>query len=189
MFCVDSISHNLAEFVYFTRCVWMRERDWGFSVWKIMSSVCLLPQSCPTLCDLMEHCLRGSPVHGDSPGKNTGVGCHALLQGILPTQVSCIAGRFFTSWATREAPCHLWIKKVLLLLFHLDGLCLCFLPNHSGWNFSMWTERGESSCPWLSGLRERFFSFSSQNVMLAVTWHLLCWDSFLLLVVCWMLLL
>ena len=30
----------------------------------------------------------GSSVHGDSPGKNTGVGCHALLQGILPTQGS-----------------------------------------------------------------------------------------------------
>ena len=81
----------------------------------------------------------------DSPGKNTGMGCHALLQGIFPTQrsnpglphgkrilyhlshqvclrilewvvhpfsrgspwprnwtgVSCIAGRFFTTWATR----------------------------------------------------------------------------------------
>ena len=30
----------------------------------------------------------GSSVHGDSPGKNTGVGCHALLQGIFPTQGS-----------------------------------------------------------------------------------------------------
>ena len=28
----------------------------------------------------------GSSVHGDSPGKNTGVGCNALLQGIFPTQ-------------------------------------------------------------------------------------------------------
>ena len=28
----------------------------------------------------------GSSVHGDPPGKNTGVGCHALLQGIFPTQ-------------------------------------------------------------------------------------------------------
>ena len=28
----------------------------------------------------------GSSVHGDSPGKNTGVGCHAFLQGIFPTQ-------------------------------------------------------------------------------------------------------
>ena len=27
-----------------------------------------------------------SSVHGDSPGKNTGVGCHALLQGIFPVQ-------------------------------------------------------------------------------------------------------
>ena len=32
--------------------------------------------------------LPGSSVHGDSPGKNTGVGCHALLQGIVPTQGS-----------------------------------------------------------------------------------------------------
>jgi len=28
----------------------------------------------------------GSSVHGDSPGKNTGVSCHALLQGIFPSQ-------------------------------------------------------------------------------------------------------
>ena len=30
----------------------------------------------------------GSSVHGDFQGKNTGVGCHALLQGIFPTQGS-----------------------------------------------------------------------------------------------------
>jgi len=30
--------------------------------------------------------LPGTSVHGDSPGKTTGVGCHALLQGIFPTQ-------------------------------------------------------------------------------------------------------
>ena len=27
-----------------------------------------------------------SSVHGDSPGKNTGVDCHFFLQGIFPTQ-------------------------------------------------------------------------------------------------------
>ena len=27
----------------------------------------------------------GSSVHGNSPGKNPAVGCHALLQGIVPT--------------------------------------------------------------------------------------------------------
>ena len=30
----------------------------------------------------------GSSVHGDSPGKTTAVGCHALLQGIFPIQGS-----------------------------------------------------------------------------------------------------
>ena len=28
----------------------------------------------------------GTSVHRDSPGKNTGVGCHALLQRIFPTR-------------------------------------------------------------------------------------------------------
>ena len=53
-------------------------------------------QSCPSLYDPMDCSPPGSPVHGDSPGKNTGVACHALLQGIFPTQVSRIAGGFFT---------------------------------------------------------------------------------------------
>ena len=39
----------------------------------------------------------------NSPGQNTGVGSLSLLQGIFPTQVSCIAGRFLTIWATGEA--------------------------------------------------------------------------------------
>ena len=48
----------------------------------------LVAQLCPTPCDLMHCSPPGSSVHGDSPGKNTGVGCHALLQGITPTQES-----------------------------------------------------------------------------------------------------
>ena len=50
--------------------------------------MCLVAQLYPTLCDPMDHSPPGSSVHGDSPGKNTGVGCHALLQGIFPTQGS-----------------------------------------------------------------------------------------------------
>ena len=113
-----------------------------------LAVLCLVIQSCVTLCDPMNCSLPVFFVHGDSPGKNTGVGCYALLQGIFPTQgsnsgllhckrifyhlshqessrilewvaylftiqessqprnqteVSCIVGRFFTSWATREA--------------------------------------------------------------------------------------
>ena len=37
-------------------------------------------QSCPTLCDPTDSSPPGSPRLQDSPGKNTGVGCHFLLQ-------------------------------------------------------------------------------------------------------------
>ena len=50
--------------------------------------VCLVAQSCLTPCNPMDCSLPGSSVHGNSPGKNTGVGCHALLQGIFPIQES-----------------------------------------------------------------------------------------------------
>ena len=50
-----------------------------------MCGSCLVPQSCPALCNPMDCSLPGPSVHGDSPGKNTGVGCHAILQGIFPT--------------------------------------------------------------------------------------------------------
>ena len=39
-----------------------------------------LHQSCPTLCDPIDGSPPGSPVPGILPGKNTGVGCHFLLQ-------------------------------------------------------------------------------------------------------------
>ena len=50
--------------------------------------LCLVGQSRPTLCDPMECSPPGFSVHKDSPGKNTRVDCHALLQGIFPTQGS-----------------------------------------------------------------------------------------------------
>ena len=46
----------------------------------------LVTQWCLTLCDPMDWGPPGFSVHEDSPGKNTGVGCHALLQGIFTTQ-------------------------------------------------------------------------------------------------------
>ena len=50
--------------------------------------LCLVAQSCPTLCNPLNCSPPGSSVHGDSPGKNTGVDCHALLQRIFPTRGS-----------------------------------------------------------------------------------------------------
>ena len=68
--------------------------------WELGRSVA---QLCLTLCDPMDCSLPGSSVFsGDSPGTNTGVGCHSLLQGILLTQgikptSPVLAGRLFTS--------------------------------------------------------------------------------------------
>ena len=42
----------------------------------------LVAQSCLTLCDPMDCISPGSSVHGDSPGKDTGVGWHCLFQHI-----------------------------------------------------------------------------------------------------------
>ena len=48
----------------------------------------LVAPPCTTLCDPMD-CNPGRPLcPWNSPGKNTRVGCHALLQGIFPTQGS-----------------------------------------------------------------------------------------------------
>ena len=48
---------------------------------------CLVTQSCPPICNPMDRSTR-LLCPWDSPGKNTGVGCHGLLQGIFPTQGS-----------------------------------------------------------------------------------------------------
>ena len=88
--------------------IWSRLRKWSLAVrgqgTKAMTQTCgsgvcqgcaglvyvraKLLQSCPTLCDPMDCSPPGSSAQWDSPGKNTGVGCHALLQGIFLTQGS-----------------------------------------------------------------------------------------------------
>ena len=57
----------------------------------------------------------------NSPGKNTRVGSHSFLQKIFSTQgsnpVSCIAGGFFTVWATTEAPCLAQVLAIFSWIF------------------------------------------------------------------------
>ena len=63
-------------------------------------------QSCPTLCDPIDGSPPGSPVIWDSPGKNTGVGCHFLLQcmKVKVKSLSCVR-LLATSWTTAyQAP-------------------------------------------------------------------------------------
>ena len=48
--------------------------------------LCLVAQLCLTLYDPINCSPPGPSVHEDSPGKNIGVVCHALLQEIFLTQ-------------------------------------------------------------------------------------------------------
>ena len=64
----------------------------------------LVIESCLTLCDPMDCGRPGSSVHEESPGKNTGVGCHVLLQGIFPTQGSNPRLLRLLHWQTGSLP-------------------------------------------------------------------------------------
>ena len=64
-------------------------------------------QSCLTLCNLMDCSLPGSSVHGILQARVLEWVAISFSRGSSRprdrTQVSCIAGRFFTNWANREA--------------------------------------------------------------------------------------
>ena len=98
--------------------------DWQLSCTvNLVSLVCAKSlRSCPTLCDPMDCSPPGSSVHGDSPGKNTGVGCHALLQGNLPHPgiklASPARGAVSFPLSQREAP--------VVIGYHLLFSSVCF---------------------------------------------------------------
>ena len=75
-----------------------------FSVYIKTVVLCLVAQLCLTHHDPIDCSLPGFSVYGISPGENTGVGFHALLQESSQprdgAQVSCTVGGFFTIWAT-----------------------------------------------------------------------------------------
>ena len=64
--------------------------------------VCAQLRSHVQLCNPMDRSPPGSYVHGDSPGKNTGVGCHFLTQGSNP----CLL--YLLHWQANSLPlCHM----------------------------------------------------------------------------------
>ena len=73
--------------------------SWFSWVVRLFATLCAVPCQAPLSTE-------------DFLGKNTGVGCHAHLQGIFPTQGSnphlfmslAFTGRFFTTSASWEAP-------------------------------------------------------------------------------------
>ena len=61
-------------------------------------------QSCLILCNPMDCSLPGSLCSWDSPGKNAGLSCHALLQGIFPTQGSNPCLLSLLNWQVGSLP-------------------------------------------------------------------------------------
>ena len=58
--------------------------------YQVYAAVAKSLQSCPTLCDPIDGSPPGSPIW-DSPGKNTGVGYHFLLQHMEVKNESAVA--------------------------------------------------------------------------------------------------
>ena len=71
----------------------------------------LVAQSCPTLCDPMDCSPPGSSVHGILQARILEWVAMPSSRGSSQardrTRVSCLAGRFLTIWATRDALCYI----------------------------------------------------------------------------------
>ena len=80
-----------------------------------MGYLCLVTQSCPTLCDPLGCSPPGYPVHAIFQARILEWVAIFLLQGIFLTQglnpglVSCIVGRFFIHRAIREVLWIIWV--------------------------------------------------------------------------------
>ena len=66
--------------------LWFFPSFWKCSNWLLCEVKVLVTQSCLTLCNPRDCSSPGTSFHKDFSGKNTEVGCHALLQGFLLTQ-------------------------------------------------------------------------------------------------------
>ena len=73
------------ELILFANNKQRRETPSLGNSFQFLCLLCLVAQSCATLCNPTDCSPPGSSVHGDSAAKNTGVDCHSLLQAIFPT--------------------------------------------------------------------------------------------------------
>ena len=95
-------------------CMWLWDRETACQLLLLGTlpishvCVCVYGHDQATLWDPIDCSLPGSSVHGDSPGKNTGVDCHTLLQRIFPTQ--------------RSNPGLLHCRRILYRLSHQGSL-------------------------------------------------------------------
>ena len=95
---------------------------WYLYIWSQSVSCSVMSNS------LRPHGLQPAriPCPRNSPGKNTGVDIPFFRGSFQPrnqTQVSCISGRFFIIWGTREA--HLSLYHIFFIHSSVDGHLAC----------------------------------------------------------------
>ena len=94
--------------------------------WTRATAVCLVTQSCPTLCDPMDCGPPGASVLGILQARILEWVAMPSSRGSSQsrgwTQVSDIAGRFFTTWATRETPEPLQKELKLVATWHIASV-------------------------------------------------------------------
>ena len=109
------------------RVKWDNTKYWTTCTVQILyyyyTCVCSVVQSCPTFCNPMDCSLPGSSDHGYSPGKNTGVGCHFLLQEIFLTQGWNLC---LLCWQVDSLPLWHLGSYIILHLIMLQCVCMCF---------------------------------------------------------------
>ena len=115
----------------------------------VLEASVLVAQLCSTLCDPMDCSPPGFPVHGDSPGKNSRVGCHLLHwqvgslplapPGKLPWWLRwlriCLEcrGSGFDSWVRKIPWSREWLPTPISLPGELHGQRS--LADYSPWTY------------------------------------------------------
>ena len=115
------------------------DQGWGKCVRVCALPMCSVAQPCLILCNPMT-AVHHTPLSVRFSDKNTGVGCHFLLQGVFPTQesnvswLSCIGRCILYHWATWEAcvcvPLRTGISVLLGFLFIFPISCLLLRRSH-----------------------------------------------------------
>ena len=123
-------------------------------------------QSCLTLCGPLDCSPPGSSCPWDSPGKNTGAGCHALLQGIFLTQGSNPRFLCFLHWQAGSLPLAplvlrsvIWSLLLLIKGFPEDNLLQCRRRRFDPWVGKILWRRKKQPTP--------VFFFSPQTSLLS----------------------
>ena len=139
--------------------------------------VCSVAQSCQILCDPTDCSQPGFSVHSDPPGKTTGEGCHALLQGIFSNQ-GLNPGLLHRRWIlyclshsrspSQPFSCTIVSQTVVFFFTHVYFLlnvnCCCSSSHHIHFQGRM---KGKQGCAGTSIPFVRFYQQASQCTLLA----------------------